>query len=73
MSPAAIDGAARALLVTALIGATALLLELAWPWLAWGYVTVAFVLGCTLAVLATRVQRVHEREVEGVRREYRSP
>jgi hypothetical protein len=73
MSPAALDGAARALLVTALIGATALVLELAWPWLAWGYVVAAFVLGCGLAALATRVQRVHEREVDRVRREYRAP
>jgi hypothetical protein len=73
MSPAALDGAARALLVTALIGATALALELAWPWLAWGYVLLAFALGCALATLATRVQRVHEREVDRLRQEYRAP
>ena len=31
-------GASTALLLTSLIGGTALLLELVWPWLAWGYV-----------------------------------
>jgi hypothetical protein len=65
-------GASTALLVTSLIGGTALLLELVWPWLAWGYVGAALVLGLALLGVSARITRALEREVERVRREHRS-
>ncbi|MDX6536565.1 MAG: hypothetical protein QOD37_906 [Gaiellales bacterium] len=68
----ALRGAGSALLVTAVIGGTALVLELLWPWLAWGYVLVALALGVVLCVASRRAQRALEREVEQVRRRHRS-
>jgi uncharacterized membrane protein YedE/YeeE len=65
-------GASTALLVTSMIGGTALLLELVWPWLAWGYVGAALVLGLVLLGISARITRALEREVERVRREHRS-
>lgn len=65
-------GASTALLLTSLIGGTALLLELVWPWLAWGYVGAALVLGLTLHWITVRITRALEREVERVRQEHRS-
>lgn len=67
-----LHGASAALLVTSVIGGTALLLEVVWPWLAWGYVGVALVLGLALQVVASRATRALEREVERVRRQHRS-
>ena len=64
-------GASTALLLTSLIGGTALLLELVWPWLACGYVGAALVLGLALQWIAVRFTRALEREVERVRREHR--
>jgi hypothetical protein len=68
----ALRGAGSALLVTAAIGGTALVLELVWPWLAWGYVIVALALGIVLCVASRRAEKALEREVEQVRRVYRS-
>ena len=65
-------GASTALLLTSLIGGTALLLELVWPWLAWGYVGAALVLGLALQWITVRITRALEREVERVRQEHRS-
>ncbi len=66
-----LGAASNALLATATIGGAALLLQLAVPWLAWGYVALALVFGVAFAVVAARVQRAHEREVEQVRRRHR--
>jgi ABC-type transport system involved in cytochrome bd biosynthesis fused ATPase/permease subunit len=68
----ALRGAGSALLLTAVIGGTALLLEFLWPWLAWGYVLVALALGAVLCVASRRAEKALEREVEQVRRRYRS-
>src|SRR3954451_8636796 len=67
-----LGGASTALLLTSLIGGTALLLELVWPWLAWGYVGAALVLGLALQWTTVRIRRALEREVERVRQEHRS-
>ena len=72
MSAGALHGASAALIVTSVIGGTALLLELVWPWLAWGYVSVALAVGLALQLIAARVTKAHEREVERVRRQHRS-
>jgi Flp pilus assembly protein TadB len=71
LSAGALEGTSHALLVTALVGGAALGLHRIWPWLAWGYVAVAVVLGVALAVIARGVQRTHEREVEELRRRHR--
>ena len=71
LSAGMLDAASNALLVTATIAGVTLLLQLAVPWLAWGYVALALVFGVAFAVIAARVQRMHEREVEQVRRRYR--
>jgi hypothetical protein len=68
----ALHGASNALIVTAVIGGTALLLDLVWPWLAWGYVVLALALGLALHIIASRVERALEREVEKVREQHRS-
>jgi hypothetical protein len=67
-----LHGASAALLVTSVIGGTALLLEVVWPWLAWGYIGAALVLGLSLQVVASRATRALEREVERVRQQHRS-
>jgi uncharacterized protein (DUF2062 family) len=67
----ALASTSHALLVTALIGGTALALDQIWPWLAWGYVVLAVVLGLALAAIAAGVQRAHEREVDELRRRHR--
>jgi ABC-type transport system involved in cytochrome bd biosynthesis fused ATPase/permease subunit len=72
MSAGALHGASTALMCTAVIGGAALLLELVGPWLAWGYVGVALVVGLALQVVASRATRALEREVEQVRRQHRS-
>ena len=71
LSAGALEGTSHALLVTALVGGAALVLHRIWPWLAWGYVAVAVVLGVALAVIARGAQRDHEREVEELRRRHR--
>jgi hypothetical protein len=50
----AIIGTSYALASTSVIGGFALLLNLVWPWLAWGYVAVGLVAGSPAAVMATR-------------------
>jgi hypothetical protein len=72
VSAGMLRGASTALLVTSVIGGTALLLELVWPWLAWGYVGAALVVGLALQGIAVRITRALEREVERVRQEHRS-
>jgi uncharacterized membrane protein YfcA len=72
LSAGTLDAASNALLVTAAIAGAALLLQLLLPWLAWGYVALALVFGIVFAVIAARVQRMHEREVDQVRRRHRS-
>jgi hypothetical protein len=49
------------LAVMGLTAATALLLALAWPWLAWGYAIGALAVGVTLELLASRAERSHAR------------
>jgi hypothetical protein len=71
LSAGALVGTSHALLVTALVGGAALVLHSIWPWLAWGYVAVAVVLGVALAMIARGVQREHEREVDDLRRRHR--
>jgi hypothetical protein len=72
MSAGALHGASAALMCTSVIGGAALLLELVGPWLAWGYVGVALVVGLALQVVASRATSALEREVEQVRRQHRS-
>jgi hypothetical protein len=72
VSAGLLRGASTALVLTSVIGGTALLLELVWPWLAWGYVGSALVLGLALQAVAARAARALEREVERVRQEHRS-
>ena len=71
LSAGALEGTSHALLVTALVGGAALVLDSIWPWLAWGYVVLAVVLGCALAVIARGVRRSIEREIEELRRRHR--
>jgi Flp pilus assembly protein TadB len=71
LSAGALEGTSHALLVTALVGGAALVLDRIWPWLAWGYVTLAVVLGVALAVIARGAQRALEREVEELRKRHR--
>ena len=70
-SAGALESTSYALLVTALVGGIALVLHRIWPWLAWGYVLLALVLGGALAVIARGAQRSIEREVEELRRRHR--
>jgi hypothetical protein len=72
LSVGALRGAITALLVTGMIGGVALALALIWPWLAWGYVGVALTLAAALQLVASRVERSLEREIETVRRQHRS-
>jgi hypothetical protein len=67
-----VHGASAALAVTGVIGGVALLLSLVWPWLAWGYVVGALLLGVVLHFVASRGERCLEREVERVRQQHRS-
>ncbi len=71
LSAGALEGTSHALLVTALVGGAALVLDRIWPWLAWGYVAMAVVFGIGLAALARFAQKAHEREVEDLRRRHR--
>ena len=71
LSAGALESTSHALLVTALVGGAALVLGRIWPWLAWGYVVLAVVLGSALAVIARGVQRSIEREIEELRRRHR--
>jgi hypothetical protein len=68
LSAGALQGIGHALLGTAAVGGVALVLQLVWPWLAWGYVLGALVLGSAVALLASRLGRAHEREVDRLRR-----
>jgi hypothetical protein len=68
LSAGALQGVSYALLGTAVVGGVALALELVWPWLAWGYVLGALLLGTGVALASARLRRVHEREVARVRR-----
>jgi hypothetical protein len=70
VSAGMLRGASTALLVTSVIGGTALLLELVAPWLAWGYVGAALALGLALQGIAVRVTKGLEREIERVRQEH---
>jgi hypothetical protein len=72
MSAGALRGAGSGLLITSMIGGSALLLELMWPWLAWGYVGVALVLGLALQAIASRGAKALEHEVERLRQQHRS-
>ena len=47
------------LAVMGLAAATALLLALAWPWLAWGYAAAALLVGVALEFLASRSERAY--------------
>jgi hypothetical protein len=71
LSAGALAGTSHALLVTALVGGAALVLDRIWPWLAWGYVVLAAVFGVALGAAARGAQRAIEREVEELRRRYR--
>ena len=71
VSAGTLESMSHALLVTALVGAVALVLDLIWPWLAWGYVVLAVALGTALAGIARAAQRSIEREVEELRRRHR--
>ena len=71
LSAGALESTSHALLVTALVGGAALVLERSGPWRAGGYVVRAAVLGCALARPARGVQRSIERESEELRRRHR--
>jgi hypothetical protein len=72
MSAGVLHGASAALLITSVVGGSALMLELVGPWLAWGWVGVALVLGLALQFIASRATRTIECEVEQVRQQHRS-
>jgi hypothetical protein len=46
------------LAVMGLAAATALLLALAWPWLAWGYAIAALAAGTAMELVASRAERL---------------